>query len=389
MAKKTVRLTYASETKQVSEEDRTLVVRISTPKPDRSNDIVDPKGADIADYLRNPVVALNHDYRGLAIGKTEELNVTDDGIMAKVKFPRLGVYPLADTVFQLYKDGFMNAWSIGFIPKKFSELENGGKNFEEWELLEYSAVLVPDNPEALTLIRSKGFDLDKEGHIIEKSVVPYKDLGTMDEGAEWSASKEMAKVDQPSDWKLMSTWYDSENSELKGSYKLPHHSGDTGHKAIWRGVAAAMAALMGARGGVDIPDSDRRGVYNHLSKHYTQYDREAPEFSSYNEAELKEIEETGVLAPKPDYVLDQKTRIALSDSIVLMKNTLKRLEELLLAQPVVEEPKTVIDLVSGLKMADKAIGIALRNYKQGKGRTGHGEPDDASLDKESDKEAEK
>jgi len=31
---------------------------------------------------------------------------------------------------------------------------------------------------------------------------------------------------------------------------------------------------------VDIPDSDRRGVYNHLASHYRDFDREPPEFRS-------------------------------------------------------------------------------------------------------------
>jgi len=71
-------------------------------------------------------------------------------------------------------------------------------------------------------------------------------------------------------------WYDSEDPENKGSYKLPHHRPDG--TVVWRGVAAAMAALMGGRGGVDIPSDDQKGVYNHLVGHYRQFDKEPPEF---------------------------------------------------------------------------------------------------------------
>lgn len=60
--------------------------------------------------------------------------------------------------------------------------------------------------------------------------------------------------------------------------KLPHHRPEDG-AVVWRGVAAAMAALLGARGGVSIPSQDRRRVYNHLAAHYRQFDREPPEFS--------------------------------------------------------------------------------------------------------------
>jgi len=43
-------------------------------------------------------------------------------------------------------------------------------------------------------------------------------------------------------------------------------------------VAAAMAALLGARGGVELPAEDRRKVYNHLAQHYRQFEREPPTF---------------------------------------------------------------------------------------------------------------
>ena len=46
---------------------------------------------------------------------------------------------------------------------------------------------------------------------------------------------------------------------------------------VWRGVAAAMAALRGARGGVEIPRSDYDAVYRHLARHYRQFDKELPE----------------------------------------------------------------------------------------------------------------
>jgi HK97 family phage prohead protease len=74
-------------------------------------------------------------------------------------------------------------------------------------------------------------------------------------------------------------WSRTMPPETFGDLKLPHHRPSDG-AVVWRGVAAAMAALLGARGGVDIPDADRRRVYNHLARHYRQFDREPPEFDS-------------------------------------------------------------------------------------------------------------
>lgn len=157
---KIIRKTYqASETKAVGE-SRSLVVTISTINPDRSKDVVLPSGVKLDNYLRNPVVAFAHKYDGLAVAKASDIQINGDNIMAKVTFPAVGVSPLSDQLYELYKEGFMNAWSIGFIPLKYVENADGGKDFAEWELLEFSAVLVPDNPEALTIARSKGLNID-------------------------------------------------------------------------------------------------------------------------------------------------------------------------------------------------------------------------------------
>lgn len=129
----------------------------------------------------------------------------------------------------------------------------------------------------------------KEDKVVSKSVIGFKDLGTLPESEPWDGPGEKAKADV-SDLKLMCAWYDSEKPDVKSSYKLPHHKAE-GHKAVWRGVAAAMAALLGARGGVDIPSSDRRGIFNHLKKHYAQFDKEAPDFKMVEEQVLAGLSE--------------------------------------------------------------------------------------------------
>lgn len=80
------------------------------------------------------------------------------------------------------------------------------------------------------------------------------------------------------------TWFDESAPESFGSYKLPHHDVVEGElKTVWRGVTAAMAALLGARGGANIPEEERKAVYNHLAKHYRQFEEEAPEFKNYSD----------------------------------------------------------------------------------------------------------
>jgi len=175
MPEKLIVKQYDSETKAV-ENERSLTVTISTNAVDRSGDIVEPNGGKFVNFKKNPVVLMAHDYSGLPIGKASDLKKTEKGITAKVTFPEEGTYPLADTVYNMYKQKFMRAWSIGFIPTKSEEIkdEEGKENmtgyrFLNWELLEFSACSVPANPEALTNMISKGIDIGllKEEGLIE------------------------------------------------------------------------------------------------------------------------------------------------------------------------------------------------------------------------------
>jgi HK97 family phage major capsid protein/HK97 family phage prohead protease len=90
----------------------------------------------------------------------------------------------------------------------------------------------------------------------------------------WDAAENVRRVltDQPpSYFAKIFAWRDPEGDErLKGTYKFPHHevSADgTPGAANVRGCIAAIAVLNGARGGADIPDRDRRGVWEHLAGH--------------------------------------------------------------------------------------------------------------------------
>jgi Caudovirus prohead serine protease len=85
---------------------------------------------------------------------------TDAEILATVEFLEEDVYNKSDIVYRMYKEGFLNAWSIGFSANDYDENEFGGYTFKKWELFEFSSVPVPDNPGALTVMRSKGIDVD-------------------------------------------------------------------------------------------------------------------------------------------------------------------------------------------------------------------------------------
>lgn len=158
-----------------------------------------------------------------------------------------------------------------------------------------------------------------------KGVIPYRDLGKTDEGTAWDAGAEVRAADV-ADLKLMCAWFKSDEPDVKGSYKLPHHKAAGGHLAVWRGVAAAMGAVLGARGGVDIPPGDRKGVYNHLSKHYGQFDKEPPEFREYSEAELRIVDTLIDKTNDVEAFYDKSLEMGLTPLLAMWHDTIKVLQ---------------------------------------------------------------
>jgi hypothetical protein len=116
-------------------------------------------------------------------------------------------------------------------------------------------------------------------------VIGYHDYGTAPEGEAWDAGAEVAAADVETLRKICA-WADPAAPENKGSYKLPHHHA-SGLKAVWKGVAAAMAALQGGRGGINVPPADREGIYNHLKSHYGEFEKEPPVFKADPEPTAK------------------------------------------------------------------------------------------------------
>lgn len=156
LTKQKIFKTFTSEVKVADDVKRTLIVTISTPNADRSKDTVMPSGMQYDNFLKNPVVLFAHEYNTKPIAKCTSLKVSESGVMATVEFLPEGDYDESDIIYKMYKNGFLNAWSIGFMPLEYDNNDAGGYEFKKWELFEFSSVPVPDNPEALTIMRSKG-----------------------------------------------------------------------------------------------------------------------------------------------------------------------------------------------------------------------------------------
>ena len=149
------------EAKADAEETRRLTFTISTESVDRDRDVVKLDGWDLTNYQKNPVVLWAHNYRQIPVGRSLRLWVEDGKLKSDTEFTPKGLDEFNDVVFELYRRRFMRATSVGFLPKKWnwSEDRKNGIDFEAQELLEYSMVPVPANPDALMEARSAGIDV--------------------------------------------------------------------------------------------------------------------------------------------------------------------------------------------------------------------------------------
>jgi HK97 family phage prohead protease len=154
----TLRKFIEPEIKILSDEERTLWAVASTEDRDRDGDIIVQKGWKLQNYKKNPVILWAHNPTRPPIGKAVDMKVEDAKLKIKIQFVPEDVDPFAEQIFQLYKQGFMKTFSVGFIPYKAEPLTEEDKKQRPdmtWgrrlfaELLELSAVPVPSNPMAL------------------------------------------------------------------------------------------------------------------------------------------------------------------------------------------------------------------------------------------------
>lgn len=144
---------FSAEVKDLGE--GVIEAIVASDALDRHGEVLDIKGLDLKEYKKNPIVAYMHRYDELPVAKALTLRKTSDGkLISKMQFA-IDEYPFARQVYKLYKAGYMNAFSIGFMPE-----EMDGNKYTKSRMLEYSAVLIPANAEALVTAKTKGMDVD-------------------------------------------------------------------------------------------------------------------------------------------------------------------------------------------------------------------------------------
>lgn len=155
------------ETKDLGE--RSVQFSISKEVVDRDGDILRAGGVDFSNYMKNAVFLGFHNPHDFPLGKVTKFWVEGDSVKAIVYFPTLEELSsdpenasekakLVDFTYHCYKTGMLNAVSVGFIPLEWTETKTG-YDITKWELLEFSAVAVPANQDAIAeAVKSFGLD---------------------------------------------------------------------------------------------------------------------------------------------------------------------------------------------------------------------------------------
>ena len=85
MATETIIKAFSADV-SVNEGERAVTAKISTIAVDRDGEVLIPRGCDVKDFEKNPIVYLAHDYFTLPVGKCVAIKRTDDEIIAKTVF---------------------------------------------------------------------------------------------------------------------------------------------------------------------------------------------------------------------------------------------------------------------------------------------------------------
>ncbi len=111
---------------------------------------------------------------------------------------------------------------------------------------------------------------------------PIRAHGTETSTSSWSGPRAETRLgDAPASvLRKAYAWVDPDGDpDAKSSYKFVHHEvpkkGEVGPANV-KASRSGIGVLNGGRGGADIPDSHRKGVWNHLARHLRDAGEDPP-----------------------------------------------------------------------------------------------------------------
>lgn len=239
------------------------------------------------------------------VGFVDPKNVTseDDGLHVHDAVLDL-TNPMGKQVYELMKGRRVREFSFGYDPTDF-KMDGDVRHLNSVDLWELGPTLKGANPATVLEGVKGGLAIteqdapgstevdashdDMEGTETPVLVVPDDDPdashddaddetktaiashGTATDDGAWDGPAQWAAIDPtPAHLRGACAWVDPEGDPAtQAAYKFIHHFITDGAPgaASTRGCTASVAILNGGRGGANIPDADRQGVYNHVRKH--------------------------------------------------------------------------------------------------------------------------
>lgn len=268
-------ITVPVQWKAFSEEDHTLVGYASVwgGPPDEHGDII-TKGAftkTIKERVSKGIVPLldSHIYDSAhTLGTVYRAEEDDHGLKIWAK---LSSAPTVEEIRQKMIEGHLGKLSIGYdsVRERYVRDDRTGKtarHLDELKLYEISVVPIPA--------------LERASILSVKTVVPFQDFPIADREREWDSDAAEQRVREAfgggdnlnfSRYRRAFLWYDQENPELLGSYKLQIADWIDGRLfAVPRAIFSVAQALSGARGGINIPEADKERVRAQIERYYAK-----------------------------------------------------------------------------------------------------------------------
>jgi HK97 family phage prohead protease len=252
-----VRLALANEP-SVSGDDRVASFVFSDNSVDSYGDTIDARGWDLKAFESNPIALFGHDPSKPenVIGKARNVRVQGARLVGEIVFAEASVNPTAELVYQMVKNGFLNAVSVGFEPMEWSISKDksrpGGIDFTKQKLREISIVPIPANENALIQARAAGLDIDR---LALAAPIVVRDFKVTKKGMYQVSSLarllgELGWIKSDAEWEAE---YEGDGSEIPA--RLKEALGLLGQILVDMTIEE-VAELVGVEGDVGLPMED-------------------------------------------------------------------------------------------------------------------------------------
>ena len=267
-----IQKTFASSAKAVNEAEGIVEAFVnSMGVNDADGDVVEATAFDKSIRENLPIPVLSGHDQGRVVGKVifaQPRLIDGDEYRLFTRMQMNRDTEAGRDAFSNVSGNYIREWSVGFNIPKDSDITHEGEDvsnvlrrISNLDWVEVSTVIRGASPDTSTVTA-------KSSSRAAKGAIPSH-LSAWIEDA-WDCNLMRTRIKGGAAMlRSVHAWVDSEaDPEHKSSYKYLHHhigkNGKTGAANI-RAIKIALGNLNARR--TSIPETDRRGVYNHLSRH--------------------------------------------------------------------------------------------------------------------------